>query len=218
MGGRVFSFAMAKVIVLIDGFNLYHALDYFASGSNHHKFRRYKWLNLKKLASMFVFGKDTVEEVLYFTTIATWDSGKAARHKLYIRALENEGVQVIYGEFKRRMKHCRLCNGDFPSVEEKQTDVNIALYLLVRAIQQRYDKAIIISGDTDLLPAVKIVRSVFPAKQIGLVIPIGRASEDFKQQVDFHYKMREHHLAKSVFPSPLTLQDGSTLTKPANWV
>jgi uncharacterized LabA/DUF88 family protein len=102
-------------------------------------------------------------------------------------------------------------------LEEKQTDVNMALRLLVRAIQERYDKAIIISGDTDLLPAVKIVRSVFPNKQIGLVIPIGRASEDFKQQADFHYKMREHHLAKSVFPDPLILSDGSTLNKPPSW-
>jgi hypothetical protein len=94
----------------------------------------------------------------------------------------------------------------------------MALFLLVRALQQRYDKAIIFSGDTDLLPAVKMVRGVFPAKQIGLVIPIGRASEDFKQQADFHYKMREHHLAKSQFPDPLVLPDGTLLIKPLNWV
>ncbi len=208
---------MAKVVAFIDGFNLYHALDHFKQGPDHHRFRKYKWLNLRKLASMFVFGKDTLDEVLYFTTIAAWDAGKAARHKLYIRALENEGVRVIYGEFKRKMKHCRLCGGHFPSVEEKQTDVNIALYLLVRAIQERYDKAIIFSGDTDLLPAVKMVRGVYPAKQIGLVIPIGRASEDFKQRVDFHYKMREHHLAKSLFSDPYPLPDGSNLSKPTNW-
>jgi uncharacterized LabA/DUF88 family protein len=209
---------MAKVICFVDGFNLYHALDYFESGPNHNKFRKYKWLNLKKLASMFVFGKDTLEEVLYFTTIATWDAGKTVRHKLYIKALESQGVHTIYGEFKRKKKHCRLCGGDFPSVEEKQTDVNIALRLLVRAIQERYDKAIIISGDTDLLPAVKMVRTVFLGKQIGLVIPIGRASEDFKKQVDFHYKMREHHLIKSQFPDPLILPDGTILAKPATWI
>jgi len=209
---------MAKVIAFVDGFNLYHALDYFAGAKNHISLRKYKWLNLKKLASMFVFGKDTLEEVLYFTTLATWDPGKTARHRLYIRALESEGVKVIYGEFKRKKKHCRLCKGDFWSFEEKQTDVNIALYLLVRAIQERYDKAIIFSGDTDLLPAVKMVRNVFLGKQIGLVIPIGRASEDFKKQVDFHYKMREHHLAKSLFPDPVVLPDGTPLNKPPNWI
>lgn len=209
---------MAKTIAFVDGFNLYHALDYFDGATDHNRYKKYKWLNLRKLANMFVFGKDSLEEVLYFTTLATWDAGKTARHQLYIRALETEGILTIYGEFKRKMKHCRLCHGDFPSVEEKQTDVNMALFLLVRALQQRYDKAIIFSGDTDLLPAVKMVRGVFPAKQIGLVIPIGRASEDFKQQVDFHYKMREHHLAKSQFHDPIVLPDGTSLIKPSNWV
>jgi uncharacterized LabA/DUF88 family protein len=208
---------MARVVTFIDGFNLYHAMDYLEAGPDHHRYRKYKWLNLRKLSSMFVFGKDTLTEVLCFTTLATWDAGKTARHRIYIRALENEGVQIVYGEFKRKQKHCHLCNGHFWSFEEKQTDVNIALYLLQFAIQERYDKAIIISGDTDLLPAVKTVRATFLGKQIGLVIPIGRASESFKNQVDFHYKMREHHLVKSQLPDPIALADGTAITRPASW-
>jgi uncharacterized LabA/DUF88 family protein len=209
---------MAKIVTFIDGFNLYHALDYFEAGTDHYKFRKYKWLNLRKLSSMFVFGKDTLEEVLYFTTLATWDAGKTARHRLYIRALENEGVRTIYGEFKRKRKHCHLCDGHFWSREEKQTDVNIALWLFTTAIMDRYDKAIIISGDTDLLPAMKTVRTVFPGKEIGVVIPIGRASDDFKKQADFHYKMREHHLRKSQFPDPQRLTDGTLIARPPTWI
>jgi len=208
---------MAKIVVFIDGFNLYHALDHFEAGPDHDRFHKYKWLNLRKLASLFVFGKDTLEEVLYFTTLVTWDTGKMARHRLYIRALESVGVRVVYGEFKRKQKHCRLCGGDYWSFEEKQTDVNIALFLFQLAVLDRYDKAIVISGDTDLLPAVTAVRTVFPAKQIGLVIPIGRRSEDFKQQTDFHHRMREHHLAKSLFPDPVTLSNGTSLHKPPSW-
>lgn len=209
---------MSKVIAFIDGFNLYHALDYLDAGPDHRRYRKYKWLNLHKLASMFVFGKDALEGVFYFTTLATWDAGKTSRHRLYIRALENEGVKVVYGEFKRKKKHCNTCNADSLSFEEKQTDVNIALHLLQLAIQERYDKAIIISGDTDLIPAVKAVHATFPAKQIGVVIPIGRASEDLKNQVDFHYKMREHHLIKALFPNPMALADGTPLNCPPNWV
>jgi len=209
---------MPKIVAFIDGFNLYHALDYFENGSDHYRFRKYKWLNLRKLASMFVFGKDTLEEVLYFTTLATWDAGKTVRHRLYIRALESQGVKTVYGEFKRKRKHCHVCNSYFWSFEEKQTDVNIALNLFQLAIRERYDKALIISGDTDLIPAVKAVRSTFPAKQIGVVIPIGRASEDFKNQADFYYKMREHHLVKSRFPNTVALSDKSTLNCPPNWM
>lgn len=202
---------MPKIVVFIDGFNLYHALN------DHLQYRKYKWLNLKRLASLYVHRPDTLEQVLYFTTLATWDAGKVSRHKTYIRALENEGVTVVYGEFKRKQKHCRFCNRDFWSFEEKQTDVNIALYLFQLAVADRYEKAVIISGDTDLIPAVKAVHATFPGKQIGVVIPIGRASEDFKAQSDFHYKMREQHLSSSRFGDPLVLNDKTTLTCPANW-
>lgn len=202
---------MAKIVAFIDGFNLYHAI------ASHQKYRRYKWLNLKKLASLYVHGRDTLEAVLYFTTLATWDMAKAARHKLYIKALENEGITIVYGEFKRKQKHCNLCQKDFWSFEEKQTDVNIALSLFQLAVADRYDKAVIISGDTDLLPAVKAVRTTFPGKQIGVVIPIGRASEDFKKQSDFHYKMREQHLASSRFSDNLVLRDQTRLACPEAW-
>ncbi|MFZ0640654.1 MAG: NYN domain-containing protein [Candidatus Acidiferrales bacterium] len=202
---------MAKIVVFIDGFNLYHAI------AAHAKYRPYKWLNLRKLASLYVHGQDTLEAVLYFTTLATWDMAKAVRHKLYIRALENEGLTIVYGEFKRKQKHCKLCQKDFWSFEEKQTDVNIALSLFQFAVADRYDKAVIISGDTDLLPAVKAVRATFPGRQIGIVIPIGRASEDFKKQADFHYKMREHHLASSRFSDVITLKDKTLLSCPETW-
>lgn len=146
-----------------------------------------------------------------------WDAQKASRHKLYIRALENEGISVVYGEFKRKQKHCNLCRKDFWSFEEKQTDVNIALSLFQLAVADRYDRAVIISGDTDLLPAVRAVRTTFPAKEIGVVIPIGRASEDFKKQADFHYKMREQHLASSRFGDVVVLRDNTTISCPVSW-
>jgi uncharacterized LabA/DUF88 family protein len=208
---------MSRVVAFVDGFNLYHALDYFGNGSDHHRYRKYKWTNLWALANQFVFGKDELKEVLSFTTLATWDASKTARHRIFIRAQDSVGVQTVYGEFKRKQRHCRLCKNDYWSFEEKQTDVNIALYLFQLAIQERYDKAIIFSGDTDLIPAIKAVRSTFLGKQIGVVIPIGRASEDLKKQADFHYRMREHHLAKSRFLDTIVLHDKSTLHCPDSW-
>ena len=158
-------FFMSKVAFFIDGFNLYHALDYFSSGPDHKRYWKYKWLNLRKLASLFTARRDNIEEILYFTTLATWDPSKVARHKLFLRAQENEGVSIVYGEFKRKQKFCTVCRNYFWTFEEKQTDVNIALKLLQLAVADRYDKAIIISGDTDLIPAIKAVHSTFPGKQ-----------------------------------------------------
>jgi uncharacterized LabA/DUF88 family protein len=209
---------MAKILFFVDGFNLYHALDHLEDAPDHDRYCKYKWTSLKKLCGCYVRDKgDFIAEIEYFTTLAFWDAGKVERHKRFIKAQENEGVAVIYGEFKRKSVKCKLCTKNFPVFEEKQTDVNIAVRLLQLAFQDRYDKAIIISGDTDLLPAVRAVRTIFPGKQIGLVIPIGRASEIFRKQVDFSYKMKESHLKLSLYPENLTLSDGTVLTCPPNW-
>ncbi len=82
------------------------------------------------------------------------------------------------------------------------------------AILNRYDKAVIVSGDTDLLPAVKAVQRTFPAKKIGVLIPIGRATEDFKKQADFHHKMKASHLLAARYSDLLTLKDGTRLQCP----
>lgn len=208
---------MARILFFVDGFNLYHALDHFAGASDHQRYRQYKWLSLTELARCYLRGQDILVGVEYFTTLATWDAAKVARHRLFIRAQQNQGVMVIYGEFKRKDRRCAHCGRVSPSVEEKQTDVNIALRLFQGAVQDRYDRAVIISGDTDLLPAIRAVRATFPGKQVGVVIPIGRSSEDLKKQSDFHYKMRASHLQASRLPDSLTLSDGTILNCPPTW-
>ena len=209
---------MARVFFFVDGFNLYHALDFFAGAKDHHRYRKYKWTSLTSLARCYLTDKrDTIAGIEYFTTLATWDQHKVARHQDFIKAQINEGVSVVYGEFKLRDKRCTLCKRIYQAHEEKQTDVNIAVRLLQLAFQNHYDKAIIISGDTDLLPAVRAVQRTFPGKPIGVVIPIGKASEDFKKQANFHYKMKEFHLSSSRLADPLILSDGTVLHCPATW-
>ncbi|HVO63479.1 MAG TPA: NYN domain-containing protein [Terriglobales bacterium] len=202
---------MGKVYCFVDGFNLYHALD---ANPAYHPF---KWLSLTTLAKCFVLGKDLLAGVEYFTTLATWNPAKVERHKLFIKINEAEGVKVIYGEFKRKDRRCPECGEHIRTFEEKQTDVNIAIRLFELAVQDQYDKAIIISGDTDLIPAVKAVQKTFPAKKVGIVLPISRASEDLKKQVDFHHKMRIHHLEASRFPDKVVLSESVCIECPNPW-
>jgi len=208
---------MAKIIFFVDGFNLYHALDYTESSRNPFRFRKFKWLNLQKLAGLFVGPLDSLEQVLLFTAFATWDPQKVARHKLFIRANESVGVSVIYGEFKRKDKYCRLCKREFHSYEEKQTDVNIALELFRLAYLDKYDRAVILSGDTDVIPAIKAVRATFSQKQIGVIILICKSSEDLLKDADFRFRMKEHHLVSSRFPDTLQLPGGAKLECPLTW-
>ncbi|MFC1482784.1 NYN domain-containing protein [Candidatus Margulisiibacteriota bacterium] len=202
---------MSRVTFFIDGFNIYHALD---STRNFHK---YKWLDLTKLSNLFIKKTDSIEKIFYFTALATWSQKKIKRHKNYIKANELNGIKPVYGKFKSRDKYCPMCRKVFTKPEEKQTDVNIAICLLEEAMKDNYDTAIIISGDSDLIPSIKAVRKNFPNKQTGIVIPIGRSAEELKNVSDFHIKMKLKHLNSSRLPNEINLGDGDKLVCPSEW-
>jgi uncharacterized LabA/DUF88 family protein len=211
------SFFMGKTVFFIDGFNLYHALDYLEDAPDHSRYHKYKWISLLKLCSHYLRGEDKLQKIIYYTTLATWDKGKTERHRLFIKAQENEGVEIVYGRFKEKERKCKLCNRVYRGREEKETDVNIALGLYDSAFKDLYDKAVIVSGDSDLLPAIRIIHGTFPGKVIGIVVPIGKSSEYMKRFVDFHFKMLEKHLSSSRFADALTLKDGTILNCPTSW-
>jgi len=202
---------MNRIIFLIDGFNLYHALQ------NNFAYHKYKWLNYYKLAQCYVTTKDKIVDVYYFTALAHWNPDKVKRHKEFIKASENASVKIVYGEFKRKTRKCQLCKKEYLSFEEKQTDVNIALYLFKLAVQDKYDKAFLISGDSDLIPSIESVKNTFPNKSVNVIIPIGCRSESLKHTADGHMKMKEKHLHSSMFPDTIKLPGGLVLTRPKEW-
>lgn len=205
------NFKMNRIIVFVDGFNLFHALD------KYQKYHKYKWLDLSRLARCFVSKNEKIIDIYYFTALANWSQEKVKKHRIYIRALDIKNVQIVYGEFRRRDKFCPLCKRTFQTYEEKQTDVNIAIQLFELAIEDKYDTAIIISGDSDLIPSISAVRKTFPTKKIGVVIPIGRRAELLKQTCDFHIKMKEKHLRSSLFVREIDIGNNQKLICPPNW-
>ena len=201
---------MNKVVFFIDGFNLYHSID------ENPRLHQYKWLNLKRLASLFLSKHDTLVEINYFTALATWSPDKVKRHQTYIKALESEGINIVYGEFRRRTKTCPVCHRQYNTYEEKQTDVNIAIHLFRAAIQDTYDKAFILSGDSDLIPSIHAVKKIFPNKSLGVIIPVGRRAELLKHTCDFHMKLKEKHLAASTFPDEIR-HGQQIISRPSSW-
>ena len=202
---------MERVVAFIDGFNLYHSLV------ENPSYRKYKWLNLRTLIETYVPTKN-LREIHYFTALTTWNLQKMVRHKTLIKVLESTDVTIVYGEFRKRERTCPNCRRTYSSHEEKQTDVNIAIDLFRLAILDRYDTALILSGDSDLIPSIKAVKSTFPSKKVGILIPIGRRAEELKQHCDFHIKIREKNLARCVFPDTVILSDGTRIAKPPTWL
>ena len=210
LSDRVFYFSMIKTTAFIDGFNLYHSLPEKLG------VKKYRWLDLKKLCQMFIKQAETLTDIYYFTAFAKWNEGKVVKHKEYIKALETTGVQIIYGNFKNVTKKCRKCYKEYKTFEEKETDVNIALYLLKLAFQNKFENFCLLTGDTDLIPAIKVTREYFPNKKSQVILPIGSRSSSLKDIADKNSKIKIHHLENSLLPNVIHSKYG-TISKPKSW-
>jgi len=196
-----------RVAAFIDGFNLYHAICDLRA--NH-----LKWLDLRKLCKVFAPSPSfDLIQVNYFSAYATWKPDPYRRHREYIKALEADYVNVVLGKFKEKSKRCFSCGATWMDHEEKETDVNIALSLLDGAYRDSYDRAVIISADSDLAPAVRLVKTLFPRKSIRILTPVGRYhSLDLmnaaggKGNATFITRM---HVERSLLPEKVYTSDGT---------
>ncbi|MBN1457296.1 MAG: NYN domain-containing protein [Sedimentisphaerales bacterium] len=201
---------MSRYCFYIDGFNVYYALQ------KKPAYHKYKWLNYRKLAESVIRSKDSIAGVFYFTTLVSWKPGAVKRHEIYIKALRSAGVETIQGRFLKKEIRCHKCQQYFETHEEKQTDVNIALKIVSDAVDDLYDRALIISADSDLLPAIKTVHKLAPEKEIGVMLPIERSSVELRKNADFRYKMPKKLLENCQFPDDLKIGK-VTLKRPEFW-
>lgn len=194
----------------IDGFNLYHSLR-----------PSQRWLDLQKLSSLFIAKGDRIVSVKYFTSYCPWDINKENKHRILTSVYCDLGITVILGKFKKVTRHCRSvvpgCTGDYKTHEEKQTDVNIALHLLNDAWKDHFDKAFIISGDTDLLPPIRMICSDFAGKKVKVIFPPNKYADEIKQTC-LTEKIKKSHLEAAIMVSPYTAADGTIYTAPDGWL
>lgn len=201
-------------VALVDGFNLYHALDDL--GAPH-----LKWVNLRKLCERMVGKKLRLEEVLYFSAFATWRPDAYKRHRAFVAALEEVGVQTIMGQFKQKDRRCHHCSAQWIAHEEKETDVNIALYLLNLAYKDCFDCALLVSNDSDLAPAVRMLKEQFPNKWARIITPPKkRTSKELVQAVGgwIHVRtIKEKHIAQALLPDAIISKNGYIIRRPEKY-
>lgn len=199
---------MIRSAFFIDGFNFYHALARL-------KRDELKWLNLRALMEQLISPKsEIVSAVHYFSAYPHWMPGKLIRHREYVRALEGVGVQAVIGRFKEKDGHCRACDHRWVRHEEKETDVNIALALLNEAYRNSFDRAYLVSRDSDLKPAVAMVRSQFPEKAVILVAPpqLGH-SQDMMAVATGKRKITIAQLERSLFGEIVVDSGGNVVAR-----
>jgi uncharacterized LabA/DUF88 family protein len=157
-----------RLAAFIDGFNLYHAIHDL--GRPH-----LKWVDLRRLVETFApTPQHTITKIVYCSAFATWRADAYKRHREFVKAIEARGVVTIMGEFKEKDRTCRKCGSKWKQHEEKESDVNLALQLLDAAHQDQFDRALLISGDSDLAPAIRMIRAHYPGKKVKILMPPGR--------------------------------------------
>ena len=79
-----------------------------------------------------------------------------------------------------------------------------------------YDRAVIISADSDLLPAIKSIQRLVPDKEIGVMFPIGRNSYELRNNAAFRRKMSERLLGDCQFCDKVKV-GGTIIERPKSW-
>jgi hypothetical protein len=99
-------------------------------------------------------------------------------------------------------------------MEEKGSDVNLACHLINDGWAGRYDAAVVISNDTDLVEPIRIVVQELK-KPVTLLCPSPFGAAKPLTAVASHVRhIHTAHLNASVFPDTLP---GTAITKPASW-
>jgi uncharacterized LabA/DUF88 family protein len=200
-----------RVIVYIDGFNVYFGL--LEAGFNN-----CKWLDLNKLAHNLAQTNQNIIEIKYFTSRVSNNPDKQKRQTTYIEALESVGIKIYYGNYQNDTTECRLCGNIWPTYHEKMTDVNIATQMLIDAYQDRYDMAMLISGDSDLVPPIRAIHDLFNKKRVFVAFPPKRHNSSIAIVAKGSMTIGRKKLIDSQFDEEVTKRDGFILKKPKEWI
>jgi uncharacterized LabA/DUF88 family protein len=202
-------YSAERVVVYIDGFNLYFGMT--------SSFPDIKWLDVELLAKNLLKSNQTLVSVKYFTSLVNHSPQKEKRQQSYLNALKTTDVKIIYGHYKSKPKSCKSCGHSWSDNEEKMTDVNIAVHMVADAIDDLFDCAILISGDSDLVPPITLIHSKFKNKRVTVIFPPNRHNNSVKNVAKGAFILGKQKLKQSQFPDQIPLKNGFILQKPNEW-
>ncbi len=202
---------MKRVIAYVDGFNLYYGLR--SKG-----WKRFYWLNVQQVARSLLRPDQILVDTQYFTTIITNPRDKHDRQATFLDALRTlPDFHIYYGHYLEESITCRKCGHTYVTYHEKMTDVNIAIHLLSDAYEDRFDIALLVSADGDLVGLAQTVRRLFGHKQLIVAFPPDRSSKALKQAAHAYVHVNHAILRNSLLPDQISRPDGFILYRPPEW-
>jgi 6-hydroxy-3-succinoylpyridine 3-monooxygenase len=180
--------------VYVDGYNFYFGC---LKGTHYKWLDLYALFQAHILPSVLITRDGTpahaelLPEALQFFTATIIESAARAddsvscqaRYHTALRKLHGERIRIVEGYYSLTKARAPRIDEDNPNrpprvcervpiwrLEEKQTDVNLAIHVYHDAITGQVDQVVIASNDTDLVPALRMIRQHTPVT-VGLVIP-----------------------------------------------
>jgi hypothetical protein len=230
-----------RTAVYIDGYNLYYG---------RLRGTQYKWLDLPVLFDNLMAVQDpgcAVEAVKFFTApalgrFATHGQDSVDAQNNYHRALRERHPNrftLTFGAhtfdrngtplptFLPGRQFDRSQRTNVWLIEEKKTDVNIAITMYRDACKDIFDQMVLCSNDSDAEPVLAAIRQDFPALAIGVVATIRppaagstavrRVAGSLQQYADWtrHYLL-DAELAAAQLPSVIPTRK-KPVFKPKHW-
>lgn len=227
------------VNVYIDWFNLYHALKTHIKNWKNSWEKELQWCNLYDLCKSYLKKGERLWEI-YFFTADSWDKDTKQRWKTYFRALNEHKINIIKWKYNRitrtfidKMKVLLFklwvdiwdeeLNKYLPKIlryctyEEKRTDVNIAVKIVEDAFLWKYDKAFIMSWDSDIIPAIQSVKKNFDNIKFTTFRIVWTKWQLIKNMCDENIVIWYKEMKKFKFPDNITAKNGDIINIPSEW-
>jgi uncharacterized LabA/DUF88 family protein len=175
-----------KTAVYIDGYNLYYG---------RLRGTPFKWFDIVRFFEALLLQRDqneSLEKIVFFTapalaTFATNGAASVQAQSAYHRALKavyGDRVEIVFGThsydkggvqlpvFVEGQAYDRDKRVRVWKLEEKKTDVNLAMRMYRDAVRGLYDRVILVSNDSDAEPVLAAIREDFDQVMIGVVAPV----------------------------------------------
>lgn len=156
--------------------------------------------------------------VKYFSARPT-DVGKRKRQDAFFQAnKENPKFKLILGKYLKKEIECFKCHNIIHTFEEKESDVRIATQIVADAFQHNCDLAIIVSADSDMIPAVELAKEA--KVNVFIYFPPHQYSSNLATMssgAPLHMLRYESKFKKAILPDTIKLSNGFELSIPQEW-
>lgn len=186
-----------RIIVFIDGANLYMCIK--------EGLKIAKQVDVEKLARKLAAGRP-LERIYYYTTPSpSADVNIKAAHQRFLDKLGwISSLQVRLGRIVPRQYEfaCSKCgdNNTYKTHIQKGVDTRIVVDMVTMAVDNAYDIAILVSGDSDLAEAVNYIREHTHKKLENACVPGQGWAKTLREASDIRIPLTADYMKDCLLP------------------